>query len=271
MLDDFKTGEKGHLAMVKDPSDDTAIGLVTLEDIIEEIIQAEIVDETDIVLDNKSRKKRGKKTKVVKEKEFQMFVGNVTNKVEVSAQVVHAVLQFLSTSLQPFHEDNVKTDILRKLLNLDVFREIKFSTEEEAKERPILESGKSSEHFILLIEGKVEVQIGNEGYVFESGPFTSFGKQILESVLNSLKSVEASPSKTEKISWMPECTLVAKTDVLYLKLKQKTFRAAVLASKALDVPHSETVETHLESMMISQVTEEETEEKESNPLLWSDL
>jgi metal transporter CNNM len=60
MFNEFKSGEKGHMAFVQeicdtgdgDPYYET-IGLVTLEDIIEEIIQQEIVDETDVITDNR--------------------------------------------------------------------------------------------------------------------------------------------------------------------------------------------------------------------------
>ena len=65
MFNSFKSGEKGHMAFVQDVNSSgdgdpfyETIGLVTLEDIIEEIIQQEIVDETDVVLDNRTKKKR---------------------------------------------------------------------------------------------------------------------------------------------------------------------------------------------------------------------
>ena len=47
----------------------------------------------------------------------------------------------------------------------------------------IIEKSKVIDFFILIIEGKVEVNIGREELVFESGPFTYFGIQALHNVI----------------------------------------------------------------------------------------
>ena len=104
MFDEFKSGDKGHMALVQevntegegDPFYET-VGLVTLEDIIEEIIQQEIVDETDVVIDNKTKKKR-KRERQIKDAEFKMFLDRKNyQRVIITPQVSLAVYQFLTT------------------------------------------------------------------------------------------------------------------------------------------------------------------------------
>uniref|UniRef100_A0A0N5BDI0 CBS domain-containing protein n=1 Tax=Strongyloides papillosus TaxID=174720 RepID=A0A0N5BDI0_STREA len=66
MLEEFKKGDY-HLAMVKKRNSDRGIGelcgLVTLEDILEEILKAEIIDETDVVIDNVHKIRRKTRNK----------------------------------------------------------------------------------------------------------------------------------------------------------------------------------------------------------------
>jgi len=63
-LNEFKTG-KSHMAIVRQIYDDgevdkyyEAIGVVTLEDVIEEVLQTEINDETDTLSDNRRKRRR---------------------------------------------------------------------------------------------------------------------------------------------------------------------------------------------------------------------
>lgn len=101
MFNQFKDGTIGHLAFVHrvnnegdgDPFYET-IGLVTLEDVIEELIQAEIVDETDVFVDNRTKVRRNRN----KKQDFTVFAERRENQtIRISPQLTLATYQFLST------------------------------------------------------------------------------------------------------------------------------------------------------------------------------
>ena len=250
MLNEFKAGDKGHMAIVQtinnegegDPFHET-VGLVTLEDIIEEMIQAEIVDETDVFVDNKSKKKR--KSCYRRDVDLKMIAHkHPQNHVTVSPQVSLAVFQFLTTSVRPFSPENFSQLILQKLLSMDVYREVKLRTlgmgeVREEGEGVLMNVGVQCDFFVLIIEGKVEVTIGKEQKVFQEGPFSCFGEQMLtqeltrSQTLNSLSASDRSLASmaSRQGAWFPDYKLRAVTDVVYLKIRKCIYQLAIKANK----------------------------------------
>ena len=45
--------------------------------------------------------------------------------------------------------------------------------------RMLIKKGKPADYFVLILEGRVEVTVGKESLVFESGPFSHFGSYAL--------------------------------------------------------------------------------------------
>ena len=89
-------------------------------------------------------------------------------------------------------------------------------------------------------------------------------EQVLEcgSPINegSTKKLNKVPSQ---ITWTPECTIIPKTDVLYLKIRHNTYKAALLASRAnASEDGEETVEKHLKNMMEAQSADKGCDEKD---------
>ena len=183
----FKEG-KSHMAFVvrvseesqwdeKDPHYEV-LGLVTLEDVLEEVLQTEIVDETDVLTDNRRKKRRKEVQSRIDYAEFCLL--NSENTV-VSPQMVLVSYQYLSTSVQAFNKRFITENVLRKLINQNVYhKEDPVSCYNDVKICKLYEQGKSYDYFVLILEGYVVVNVGKENLTFQSGPFTVFGASTLK-------------------------------------------------------------------------------------------
>lgn len=88
----------------------------------------------------------------------------------------------ISLAVDTFKPDVISEPILRRLLKQDIIYHIKVKSREKAKTDPaaiIYQQGKAIDYFVLILEGRVEVTVGKENMMFESGPFTYFGSQAL--------------------------------------------------------------------------------------------
>ncbi|KAG7298440.1 hypothetical protein JYU34_018066 [Plutella xylostella] len=246
MLKQFKEGQKGHMAFVQrikqgdgDPVYET-VGLVTLEDVIEEMIQAEIVDETDVFMDN--RTKRRTHRPVRKLQDFAAFAGHPQHqRVHLSPQLILATFQFMSTSVEPFRPELISETVLRRLLKQDVIQQIKIKGDEDKKDPKIyvFQEGKPVDYFVLILEGRVEVTVGRENLIFESGPFTYFGVQALiqnvgvaetapPSALGSLQNLNM--DSMLRHTFVPDYSVRAITELYYITVKRSMYLAAKRAT-----------------------------------------
>lgn len=243
MFKRFKGGQQGHMAFVQrvnnegdsDPYYET-VGLITLEDVIEEMIQAEIVDETDVYTDNRSKKKR----KILSRKhDFTMFAAERRDiqRIHISPQLTLATFQYLSTTIDAFKD--LSETILRRLLSQDIFHHIKLKSKEKSPQSiMIYEQGKPADYFVLILEGRVEVTVGQEQLLFECGPFTYFGKQALVQSVGVAESPQQAKGSLQSLNldavmhqtFVPDYSVRANTDVFYVAIKRTLYLAAKRAT-----------------------------------------
>ncbi|XP_055518347.1 metal transporter CNNM4-like isoform X2 [Leucoraja erinacea] len=268
MLEEFKQG-KSHLAIVQKVNSEgdgdpfyEVLGLVTLEDVIEEIIKSEILDESDLYTDNRSRMKT---VHYNKKRDFSAFKPTVNEvQVKVSPQLLLAAHRFLSTEIIQFNAANISEKILLRLLkHPDVINEIKY--EEDNKHCPdhyLYTRGKAVDYFILILQGKVETEAGKEDMRFETGPFSYFGTMALGSTLadnlsssrnsemnrslslhqadrsESAASIVPSSTVISTHHYIPDFSVRAVMDVQFVKITWQQYQNGLLASKLDSTPQS---------------------------------
>ncbi|KAM6443399.1 metal transporter CNNM2 isoform 3-T3 [Liasis olivaceus] len=185
MLEEFKKG-KSHLAIVQRVNNEgegdpfyEVLGIVTLEDVIEEIIKSEILDETDLYTDNKTKKKVAHRER---KQDFSAFKQTDSEmKVKISPQLLLAMHRFLATEVEAFGPSQMSEKILLRLLkHPNVIQELKYDEKnKKAPEYYLYQRNKPIDYFILILQGKVEVEAGKEGMKFEAGAFSYYGVMAL--------------------------------------------------------------------------------------------
>ncbi|XP_067393162.1 metal transporter CNNM1 isoform X5 [Emydura macquarii macquarii] len=192
LLEEFKKG-KSHLAIVQRVNNEgegdpfyEVMGIVTLEDVIEEIIKSEILDETDLYTDN--RKKERVPHHGRKPQDFSIFrLSDSEMKVKISPQLLMATHRFMASEIEPFKSPYFSEKILLRLLkHPHVIQELKYDQKNKrAAEHYLYQRNRPVDYFVLILQGKVEVEVGKEGLRFENGAFTYYGVPAIMAVICS--------------------------------------------------------------------------------------
>ncbi|XP_067084337.1 metal transporter CNNM4 isoform X2 [Osmerus mordax] len=277
MLEEFKKG-KSHLAIVQKVNNEgegdpfyEVLGLVTLEDVIEEIIKSEILDESDLYTDNRNRKKVAPNKN---KRDFSAFKNESESKVKISPQLLLAAHRFLATEVNLFSPSQISDKVLLRILrHPDVIQDIKFNdSDKRCPQHYVYQRGKAVDYFILILQGKVEVEAGNENMKFETGPFSFYGVMALSaptlefrspSHLSGLNrtsslggadrqeslSVSGSSSQLNSSAPSPQYTpdfyVRALTDLQFVRITRAQYQNGLMASRLDSTPQSpESGHTH---------------------------
>ncbi|TMS08757.1 Metal transporter CNNM4, partial [Larimichthys crocea] len=192
MLEEFKKGNS-HMAIVQKVNNEgegdpfyEVLGLVTLEDVIEEIIKSEILDESDGYLDRKVKRPLAPLEIPLEPRsaheEFSLFKPPEGEpKIRTSPQLLLATHRFLSREVEHFSPGRVSEKVLFHLLrHPSVNQEVHFDHNNRLSAGHYLYTRNHPvDYFILLLQGRVEVEIGKEGLKFENGAFTYYGVSAL--------------------------------------------------------------------------------------------
>ena len=236
------------------------VGIITLEDVIEELIRKEIVDESDIYEDVEARVPRRIARKNDIDAFLQMFERKATQDKGFAPEEVKAVSAFLALNVEEFallgRYDVQMTTLIQTgtLIDRSEISQFKvdtgtpgssapasphsdigsrssigkasdaFSRALEDKELELYTKGEPSSHFILILQGKVEVTTSSEGFSFELGPWSVLGNRAL--------SQDVYIPDFDAVA-MPPCRILKIEKAAYLKAVQSCNFALVLGSRTV--------------------------------------
>lgn len=247
LLNDFCTG-RSHLAIVRDVVNDDPNrdpyyvnrGLVTLEDLLEIILQRNIVDETDVYIDVHSKDRKRARPEFDLSK-LSIFDYRPNAKMSMSPQEVNAVFNHLRAQCSIFKRGTGSRMPDRALKNLLSSGEvIKIQCEDIKDERQqrdpyklidddgllLYQRGIKTRHFCLILDGKVEVHAGKQGFRCELARWTILCPEVLERVIE-LEQKDDHDGQDSHDSYVPDFTCKVIKNSRVLRISTKIFLDAL--------------------------------------------
>jgi hypothetical protein len=164
-------------------------GIITMEDVLEELIQAEIMDETDIYEDNSMQNKVKRGVREISEMEereafFRAMVGTKGYKEKtLSEEEMNAVVSFLCLHVEAFRkvtdlavvdgricdgeDGKVSLSRVREMLGVCPVEELDLG-----HHREVYTAGNQTDTCTLVLTGRLKIIAGVEGFMSEAGPFS---------------------------------------------------------------------------------------------------
>ena len=182
----------------------TVSGIITLEDVLEEVIKAEIVDESDMFESNMQDKRVARARKADIHRYYNLFSHRFRLAQRLSEAEVKAISAYLTHNVPAFHAAARDEAALRELI---LAADIIDTAWPEARSAPagggdsgasaltvaagpksrggalipleLYTAGQSSDFFTLIIQGKVVVTSGREKFPSQMPPWTTLGQRSL--------------------------------------------------------------------------------------------
>jgi metal transporter CNNM len=263
-LNAFKKGGT-HMGIVQQPDlqihDESQsfeiVGVLTLEDIVEEIIQEEIVDETDVYVDvdQHIRVRDGREKTILNLGIFNPILDlrrEQLGKDETAAVAAHLGCEAFRKDSQLKLSPQALQWLLATSLVQTRKRRSPVGVEEPEEDDLLYVYGNSTETCILVLQGRVCVRVGRDGFRTEVGAFAILARDALQ----------------ESASYVPDFSAFLSTpEVRYLSITKKQF----LKAQALDEDNCamENAWSSLQAFTAGELSREDAHDFCQQSLCWS--